>query len=179
MAKRSRSGSGSRAGQGGLGYLVLLFWLALGSVALTGEAILWSMERRREREEELLFAGDQVRRAIGSYYEAASEPKQYPPSLESLLEDSRSYPPRRHLRQPYPDPIGQGTPFKLIRGSHGGIIGVHSASVRAPIKRTGFSVLDAEFEGKDDYSQWTFIHHAAITRIEPARIGTMSPTKPF
>lgn len=168
MAKHSRSGRVSRAGQGGLGYLVVLFWLALGSVALTGEAILWSMERQREREEELLFAGDQIRRAIGSYHEASAQPRQYPPSLQSLLDDTRSFPSQRHLRQLYTDPVGGGAPWVEIRGSHGGIIGVHSASARTPIKRTGFAALDEEFADKTAYAQWHFIHHGAQTLHRPA-----------
>lgn len=167
MARRSPTGSGPRAGQRGIGYLVILFWLALGSVALTGEAMLWSMERLREREQELLFAGDQIRRAIGSYHAASAQPGQYPPSLQSLLDDQRSFPSQRHLRQLYADPMAGGAPWVEIRGSHGGIIGVHSASARPPIQRTGFTALDEEFEGKTAYAQWHFIHHGARTLYRP------------
>jgi hypothetical protein len=67
-------------------------------------------------------------------------------------------------------------PWTLIRGSHGGIIGVHSASVRAPIKRMGFSRTDEEFKGKTEYAQWQFVHHEARTLYRPPVM--LNPAQP-
>ena len=85
MASRSQTGRPPpRAAQGGLGYVVVLFWLALGSLALAGEAMLWSMDRQR-----------------------------------------------------------------------------------APLKRSGFAILDLEFEHRQRYADWQFIHHSARTLYLP------------
>lgn len=177
MARPSRIGRPSRLGQGGIGYLVVLFWLALGSLALTGEALLWSMERQREREEELLFVGDQLRRAIGSYYDASpSEPKRLPPSLDVLLEDARFLPARKHLRRVYADPMTGTRAWGLVRGSDGGVLGVYSTSQRAPLRRTGFAAVDAEFEHKARYADWQFVYHGARTlHLPPVMLRPSAP----
>ena len=169
MASRSQTGRPPpRAAQGGLGYVVVLFWLALGSLALAGEAMLWSMDRQRAREDELLFAGDQIRRAIGSYHDASpTEPKRYPDSLEVLLHDQRFLPGRRHLRRVYVDPMTGRPDWALLRRPDGTITGVHSRSQRAPLKRSGFAILDLEFEHRQRYADWQFIHHSARTLYLP------------
>lgn len=168
MAGRSPTGRRPRAAQGGIGYLAVLFWLAVGSVALTGEAMLWSMERQREREEELLFVGDQIRRAIGSYYEASpTEPKRFPATLEVLLEDKRFLPARRHLRRIYADPMTGTAHWTLVTAAGGGVIGVHSSSRRAPLKRSGFTGIDAQLEHKARYDEWHFVYHGARTQHLP------------
>lgn len=178
-ARHSGIGRRPRRPQRGIGYLVVLFWLALGSLALAGEAMLWSMERQREREEELLFAGDQIRRAIGSYYEATpSGSKRLPPTLEVLLEDTRFLPARRHLRQIHVDPMTGTSAWGLMRGADGGLIGVHSRSQRAPLKRRGFAAVDAEFEHKTQYAEWHFVYHGARTlHLPPVMLpsGGVSP----
>ncbi len=168
MAGRSRSGNGRRRGQRGIGYLLVLLWLALGSVVLTGEALLWSVQRQREREEQLLFVGDQIRRAIGSYHAAGpSEPRPYPPSLDVLLNDTRFLPARRHLRRLYRDPMTGTTDWGLVRGSDGGVIGVYSRSEHKPLRQTGFAATDLDFEGQAQYARWRFIHHNARTIYQP------------
>lgn len=167
MAGRTLTGK-ARASQQGLGYLVVMFWVALASLTLAGEAALWSKERQREREVELLFVGDQMRRAIGSYYEAApGEVKRFPASLEVLLSDTRFVPARRHLRRIYADPMTGKAAWGLVLTPEGGVTGVYSTSRDAPIKRAGFAQQDAEFEHKAQYTEWRFIHHATRTVFLP------------
>lgn len=169
MARRSAIGSARRARQQGLGYLAVLFWLALASLALTGEGLLWSMQRQRDREEELLFIGDEMRRAIGRYHDATpAEPKRYPPSLDVLVQDRRFLPPRRHLRRIYADPMTGKPAWGLVLGADGGVTGVYSTSRQVPVKRAGFAERDIEFEHKTQYAEWRFVYHGARTRHEPA-----------
>ena len=53
--------------QRGFTYVGLLLAVALAGVALAAAGTLWSTVAQRDRELELLFVGDQYRRAIGSY----------------------------------------------------------------------------------------------------------------
>lgn len=48
--------------QKGFTYLGLLFVVALMGIALAATGSLWVVERQREREQELLFVGDQIRK---------------------------------------------------------------------------------------------------------------------
>jgi type II secretory pathway pseudopilin PulG len=162
-----------RAAQRGYTYLALLFVVALSSIALSGAAALWSTEGRRAREQELLFVGEQFRAAIGSYYEnSPGAVKQYPASLNELLDDRRTAPPQRHLRRLYADPmidpITGAAPWALLRSPSGGIVGVHSRSAAAPLKRARFDQRDESFTGKTHYSDWKFVYDKASFKHVPA-----------
>ena len=115
-----------------------------------------ALERQREAEAELLFVGDQYRKALASYYYATpSAAKVLPERLEDLLQDSRFPMPVRHLRRAYLDPI-TSRPFKLLR-SGAQIVGVASVSDKPTIKRGGFKWPYHVFEQTDAYSQWEFV----------------------
>jgi type II secretory pathway pseudopilin PulG len=141
--------------QRGFTYLAVLFAVAIlsGGLALAGE--MWDTAAQREREAELLFIGNEYRVAIRRYYHAGPQ-RQYPASLEDLLEDPRRPGIERYLRRLYPDPItgGQWVPIKGPEG----IVGVRSASEAVPLKTGGFAVRDAAFEGARRYSDWQFVH---------------------
>jgi len=144
--------------QVGFTYLTVMFVIAilLGGLAIVGE--VWETSARREKEAELLFIGNQYRRAIGLYYTATPGPqKRYPRTLEDLIKDPRQPNTQRHIRKLFPDPI-TGKEFVAIKGADGGIQGVSSASDVAPLKIAGFRVRDASLEGAQKYSDWKFIH---------------------
>ncbi|MBN9461386.1 MAG: type II secretion system protein [Burkholderiales bacterium] len=172
------NGSASRRRQRGLGYLVLLFWLALGACVLAGEGVLWSMQRQRDREEELLFVGDQMRRAIASYYETSPGPvKRYPDSLQALLDDRRQLSARRHLRRVYADPMTGRPQWGLVIAPDGGVMGVYSTSGATPLKRAGFAERDAEFTGKARYSEWVFLYRGELVRqVPPTMLRYVDPS---
>lgn len=152
----------SRGRQDGLTYMTVLFVVAIlsGSFALVGE--VWETAARREKETELLFAGNQLRNAIVSYYERTpGNVKAYPARLEDLLSDPRLPGIQRHLRKLYPDPLG-AKEWGLIAAPQGGIAGVYSLSDKAPLKTAGFSVRDAAFEGAAKYSDWKFMHAPSV-----------------
>jgi type II secretory pathway pseudopilin PulG len=162
--------------QAGFTYLTVMFIIAilLGGLAIVGET--WETSARREKEAELLFIGNQYRRAIGLYY--LSTPgvvKAYPRQIEDLLKDPRQPGTVRHLRKLFPDPM-TGKPFVVIKGADGGVQGVASASDVAPLKVAGFRVRDAIFEGAQKYSEWKFIHTPppAAAPAKPAATGAAS-----
>lgn len=140
----------------GFTYIGTLIFIALIGVALAGTGVIWHTETRREKERELLFVGDQFRRAIGLYYERSVGVKQYPKTLTDLLLDQRYPNTQRYLRRIYADPVGATPEWGLVTGPEGRIVGVHSLSEVEPLKRTGFPMKYAEFEGTSRYSQWQF-----------------------
>ena len=85
---------------GGFTYLGLLLAIAVMSAVLGTTAEVWHTAVQREKERELLFAGDQFRAAIGFYYK---DHARYPPTLEDLLKDSQLASTRRYLRKIYVD----------------------------------------------------------------------------
>lgn len=138
-------------------FLALLFAIAIGGLALSGAAVVWQMEVRREKEKELLFVGEEFRRAIASYANASpSGHRDYPAMLEDLLLDRRFPMPVRHLRRLYRDPLTADGEWTLIR-QQGRIIGVASKSQEKPIKIAGFGPTQSDFEGAKSYSEWRFV----------------------
>ncbi|RTL57709.1 MAG: type II secretion system protein [Rhodocyclaceae bacterium] len=148
--------------QAGFTYLALLFAVALSGVALAAVGSLWSVERQREKEDELLTIGDQFRAAIASYYERSPGlVKRYPATLDDLAKDNRFLKTQRHLRQVYRDPLTGQNVWGLVSAPEGGIMGVYSLSKAAPMKRSGFALADAEFKGKEKVEDWRFVYRPA------------------
>jgi len=156
---------------GGITYLWALLAVALMGGALAAVAQIWTTAAQREREAELLFIGEQFRRAIGSYYEASPGPvKQFPPALTDLLADARFPGVRRHLRRIYPDPMTQSGEWALVRGPGNGIVGVHSTSQVHPL-RTHFTQGLEDFASAQAYSAWVFNYNPGarpVTDTKPA-----------
>lgn len=141
----------------GLVLLGMLLLLALASVAALVGAEVWATAMQREREEQLLFVGDQYRRAIDAYWRASpGRVKTLPNSLEVLLEDDRFPMPVRHLRRLYRDPIDENADWGLIK-VEGGVAGVYSTSTATPLKRRGFPLRYSQFEEAKEYAQWRFM----------------------
>ena len=155
----SLSGAGRNAG--GFTYLGLMFLIAASGIALVAVSQVWYTAQKRDKEEQLLFAGDQIRLAIGHYY--ASTPgkaQRYPSNMQDLLRDPRFPGVRRHLRRLYRDPMVDNGEWGLMKAADGTIIGVYSLSEQEPLKKSGFSREDRNFEGKAKYSDWMFLHKA-------------------
>ncbi len=137
--------------------LFLLFLIASLGVAMAALGTLWHTQAQREKEAELLFIGDQYRQAIERYYRLTpGTAKQYPPSFDVLLLDPRFPTTVRHLRRLYRDPITGSEQWGLEKTADGGISGVHSLSDKEPRKKSGFSAVYADFEGKTKYADWIF-----------------------
>jgi type II secretory pathway pseudopilin PulG len=151
----------------GFSYLGVMIFIAIAGVALAGIGSLSSMQAKREKESQLLFVGDQFRRAIASYYLSTPEGvKQYPQKLDDLLEDHRFPQLRRHLRQIYADPVTNTRDWGIVEAG-GRITGVYSLSERPPKKRSGFPALYQTFEEAKSYRDWKFVETGA-TKAESA-----------
>jgi type II secretory pathway pseudopilin PulG len=147
--------TGSR--QRGVIYLALMIVIATLGAGLAATGTFWHEVQQRARERELLFVGEQYRRAIKQYYEAGGGGK-YPPTLEALLLDERTPSIRRHLRRPYRDPLTNLPSWGLVLAPQGGIMGIHSLADGKPIKRANFpAVLNWEL-GLVSYGDWKFIY---------------------
>ena len=155
--------------QRGVTFLTLLFAIALAGIAIAGTGALWQLESRREKEKELLFVGNEYRKAIGSY--ASRTPQGTPPfpeRLEDLLQDNRYPTPIRHLRRLYRDPMSADGQWEIIR-DQGRITGIVSRSDAIPIKVAGFPKDFESFEGAKSYRQWRFMG-TSLTPA-PASVG--------
>src|SRR5262249_37310513 len=107
---------------------MLIAVAALGG-GLAAYAELASHAAQREKEQEPLSVGNQMRQAIGAYYERSpGAARRFPEKLEDLLEDKRYPMPQRYLRQLYADPMTGKPDWVLVAAPAGGIMGVHSAS---------------------------------------------------
>jgi type II secretory pathway pseudopilin PulG len=126
---------------------------------LVATAEVWHTAQQREKEQELLFVGNQFRQAIKAYNEHTPPmASRYPAKLEDLLEDPRYPSTQRYLRKIYLDPISGSTKWELVKGPGGEIFGVHSRSGKEPIKKSGFSSMDKSFENKKKYADWVFMY---------------------
>ena len=175
--------------QSGVTYVGVLVLVALMGITAAVAADVWHTGRKRECERELLFIGNQFRQAIGHYYEHSPGPaKTFPRNLNDLLRDPRTPGMKRHLRRIYPDPTTGSEEWGLVKGPSGEILGVFSRSEEIPLKKANFRKADASFEGKQRYSDWTFVYTPTRTpaatsgqgagRVLPKAAGWGSTQKP-
>ena len=135
---------GIRQHQAGFSYMGVLMLIVIVGIGLAGAGRVWHIQLQRLKEQQLLFAGDAIRKAICSYSASNSNAiNDYPRLLESLLLDERKITPKRHLRSLYQDPMG--------------VIGVHSKSKLKPIKTTGFDAKNEGFNDAKTYQDWQFV----------------------
>jgi type II secretory pathway pseudopilin PulG len=147
-----------RRSQRGFTYLTVLFIVAilLGGLAMVGE--MWETAAKREKETQLLFVGNQYRRAIARFYEGTpGGVKRYPRTLEELLKDPRQPGTQRFLRRLYPDPF-DAAEWGIVKAPDGGIAGVYSLSEEKPLKIAHFKLRDAGFDGMQRYADWKFVY---------------------
>jgi len=174
--------------------VVLLMMIIMGLAAgIAGNT--WKNVMQREREEELLFRGDQYRRAIESYYgkQQGGAKGAFPKSMQDLLKDPRALQTVRHLRVEYKDPF-TGEDFEPVREggkitglagasqSLAGIRGVKSTSSQQPFRQKGFSAPYEEFNGAATYGDWKFVFTPTTVQkpgaSQPATPGATQPLMP-
>ena len=153
---------------GGFTYIGLLLGIAMMGFFMAAVSEVWYTAVKREREAELLFAGDQIRRALTRYAISAPGGERYPRRLEDLLRDPRHPLPRRYLREVYRDPMTASGEWGLIKTGDF-ITGVHSLSEDEPLKSAAFRFADRGFEDKKKYSEWVFV------AVEPPRSARTRP----
>lgn len=149
--------------QNGFTYLTVLFLIAFMGLGLSIAGEVWHTAVMREREAQLLYAGNQYRRAIARYY--VSGLNQFPRTLEDLLKDPRKPGTERYLRKLYPDPLTGKSEWGIVKAPDGGIMGVFSQSEDKPIKTAGFALANRDFEGAAKYVDWKFVYNPAALQV--------------
>lgn len=150
--------AGNKSHQLGFTYMGLMMIIAISGIALAGVGIVWQQDMQREREKELLFIGEEYRKAIGSYYEnSPNGTKQFPVTLQDLLIDNRGLTTQHHIRKLYLDPFMRDKNWDLIMADSR-IVGIHSNSKLVPIKRTGFAAYYDAFSEAANYNDWRFFY---------------------
>jgi type II secretory pathway pseudopilin PulG len=146
---------------------------------------------KREREEELLFRGQQIVEAIARWnnvYNRQGQPTHGPLNdLKDLLKDPNSLTTVRYLRRDptkeYNDPI-TGKDWEVIRDPAGqkGIIGVRSTSDKTPLKEGGF-VESRHLDQKDPMDAFLIQMYksfeGASSGLIPPGMTTPGVTTPF
>ena len=170
------------AGQANRGYAMAALLVGMSVMAVLMGALLpvWSHMATREKEEELVFRGNQYARAIGLFQRKfANTP---PPTIDVLVE-------QRFLRKKYKDPITKDdfqpiyanqTPASNVSGPGGsqptGQRGTPSAPggqmIQAGFGSTGATAAGGIigvtsksketsikiFNGRQKYNEWAFVH---------------------
>ncbi len=149
----------------GFTYLGVLFIVSLLTLTAAAASAVWSTVQQRDKEVELVFAGRQFAAAIERYRVRSDRlaeipARVYPDSLEALLNDERASQPVHHLRRLYLDPMTGDAQWGLIRLPDGGIVGVHSLSMRRPYPRT-FVTPDFSTPATTTYRDWHFMAPSA------------------
>lgn len=173
----------SRQRCGGFTYLAALIIIVIMGIMLGMMGQTWTTIMKREREEELLFRGMQIRNAIERWQTPRAGQTVVTPlkDLKDLVKDPRSLSTVRYLRQDpnkdFLDPI-TGKEWVVIKDPVKGIIGVASSSEETPLRQKGFAdkfaVPDSDtklkamfdaFEGKTKYSDWLFVYGQAQAQL--------------
>lgn len=173
------------AGAQGFTYISALVFVTVMGITLSTAGGLWSSVVKREREQELLFRGDQILQAIDSYYTQTpgNKLREYPRSIQDLLKDPRYPSIKRHLRRPFPNPLSRDGNWEYILDRRGGIKGVFAKSQEQPTKKGRFPAGYELFEKAAAYSDWQFTHSLKQGQISsPLPFGSppaaVSPTPP-
>lgn len=165
------------AGPRGFTYIGFLLAIVVMGILLSAASQVWHTAQKREREAQLLFAGNEYRRALARYYfSTPGNTERYPRSLEHLVKDPRYPAVRRHLRRLYPDPMTPSGEWGLVMAGEL-IMGVYSQSDDEPMKIAGFAFPDRAFEGKTKYSEWVFVPAVGPAGIRPGGVAPGAPSQ--
>ncbi len=99
----------------GYALLVVLFMAAMVLIALAVAAPRLIHEGQREKEEELIFRGEQYKHAIGLYYHKFSR---YPMRVDDLLRTND----RGYLRREFRDPMTKDGKSRFVGLGAGGVL---------------------------------------------------------
>jgi hypothetical protein len=109
------SNYGSLPSSTGYALLLLMMTITLLLVSLTAALPSVTMEAQREREEELIFRGNEYMRAIALFH---SRFARYPSSVDELLKKTNGF---RFLRRAYRDPMTKSGKWRFIHVNAAGV----------------------------------------------------------
>ena len=173
----------------GFTYLAVLMMVVIMGIMLGAIGESMHMVMKRDREEELLFRGEQIRYAIERWNNQPGRQRTPLRELKDLLKDPRSLANVKYLRRLYQDPIS-GEDFVPVNDPQFGIIGVRSPSEEEPAKKANFPLVTElnnnvqrpdiykRFEGKTKYSEWEFVYGQSAPAGTISGLGT-SPSGGF
>jgi len=162
----------------GFTFLGLMIFITVAATAIAATIQVWHTSMQREKEVELLFIGNEFRKALAAYSEGWSnnvigtpvQRGQAPPTLDVLLKDDRFLSTQRWLRKVYVDPMTGKAEWGFVKNGTGQITGIYSLSEEVPLKKKGFLSRDAGFENAKRYSDWIF---ATVTLPASGAKGTI------
>ena len=192
LAGQGETARGARGRRPDEGYAMaaLIVGIAVMAVLMTAAMPVWRQLAQREKEEELVFRGEQYAHAIGMFQRRTANA--FPPNLDVLVQ-------QKFLRKKYKDPItdddfvplgnsqaagrggqqqpGQGGAAQAGRGTAqpgaatqapaiGGIIGVTSKSNAQSIRL---------YKGRSHYNEWAFVY---IQQQQAAGAGAAGQATP-
>lgn len=168
----------SRFDQQGFTFLTVVFAIVLIGISLSVAGRQWRTIVQREKEEELLYRGNQIKHAVEAYYRGTPGVSRYPSCgsegadcFKDLLGDPPNHK-KRYLRKAYKDPM-TNSDWILIKTPDGRFVGVHSKSTKAPIKKANFPEEYKCFEQAESYTDWVFQFIPA-----PTQPGAASAAQP-
>ncbi len=169
----------------GYALLVVLFMAAMVLIALAVAAPRLLHEGQREKEEELIFRGEQYKHAIGLYYKKFGR---YPMKVDDLIRTND----RGYLRREFKDPMTKNGKWRFVGLGVGGVlVGGRSPMPGAPAVPSGTGLSNAEqkppsvgtgepgslpiagvasrspahsirvYDGATSYSAWEFVYDPA------------------
>ena len=158
----------------GFTYIGVLIAVALLGAALATVGSVWHTLAQREREQELLFIGNQFCVALNRYYQSH---QRYPRQLDELVEDREQAVVQRHLRKLFIDPMTGQAEWGTVTLPDGQVVGVHSLSAQRPMKTAGFRRGVKILDGEEGYAAWVFMadgktatQRAAAAALSPAEV---------
>ena len=164
----------TRSDERGFAMAGLLVGIALLSLGLSIAMPTWRTLVQREKEEELIWRGQQYDRAIQLYRKKNATPGA--PSVERLIEG-------RFLRKKFQDPI-TGSDFEVVGVSQAGNApgvpqpqrgyGQLIGGVRSKSKAKSFRVLN----GRTTYADWQFTYVPWKPGGQPTVPGSPQPAGP-
>ena len=179
--------TGRRGAQAGYTYFGLLLAILAASLAVSAGVTLLTNDMRRDKEAELLFAGDEIRRALELYHSKNTAGMQpFPRTLDALLRDSNQLSVQRYLRKIYRDPmhdpdvpgaVAENGFWVLIRDGNGQIVGVRSNSMREPLRTSGFPKQYEGFRQAKRYADWQFLAAGGVP-VDP-KAGNVAEPRSF
>jgi type II secretory pathway pseudopilin PulG len=142
LPRRRARQARSRASRGrGVAFLILMMVLTILLISLTVAAPDIYTVGQREREEELIFRGNEYARAIMLYHRQFNR---FPTSVKDLIKKTNGY---RFLRHAYPDPMTRSGKWRFIHANAAWVV-IDSKTLTPPaVKKPGEQVPGAGGQG--------------------------------